>query len=116
MAASPYSAQKTARLLAAAATDNATLVKAAQATLKRINGYNAKAAPVYLKLYDKATAPTSSDTPRKTYYLPATAAFNFIVDDYFGTGLGYRMTAAAADADATALVASDVLALNIDYI
>ena len=110
-------ALKTARLLTAAATTNATLVKASAGTLKRIVGYNAKASAVYLKLYDKATAPTvGTDTPRKTLYLPTATAFALDMDDYFGQGIGFAITGAAADADTTALVAGDVLGLNIDYI
>jgi hypothetical protein len=79
-------------------------------------GHNAKAAAVYLKLYDKATAPTvGTDTPRKTIHIPASSSFNFELNDYFSKGIGYALTGAAADADTTALLAGDILALNIDY-
>jgi hypothetical protein len=113
----PTSALKTARLLTAAATTNATLVKGGNGTVKRIVGYNAKASAVYLKLYDKVTAPTvGTDVPRKTLYLPATTAFALDMDDYYGQGIGFAITGAAADNDTTALAAGDVLGLNIDYI
>ena len=116
MPASPYSAQRTARLLSAAASDNATLVKSTSGTVKRIAGYNAKASAVYLKLYDKSSAPTSADTPRKTYYLPASTAFALDMDDFYGSGIGYRITTGSADNDTGVLVAGDILGLNIDYL
>ena len=108
-------ANSTVRLLSAAASDNATLVKGSATYLRRITGYNAAAAGRYLKLYDKATAPASTDTPRKTYYLPATLAFALDLDDYFLTGLGFRLTVGNADNDATNLTAGDILGLNVDY-
>jgi hypothetical protein len=117
MGPGPNTALKTARLLSAAATTNATSVKASNGIVKRVTGYNAKASAVYLKLYDKATAPTvGTDTPRKTLYLPASTAFVLDMDDYYGSGIAFAITGAAADADTTALVAGDVLGLNIDYI
>ena len=100
----------------AAASTNDTLVTAgAGLALRGITGYNAKAAGVYLKLYDKATAPTSADTPEKSIYLPATTAFAFQFDYAFDAGLGYRLTTDVADGGATALLAADVLGLNIEY-
>jgi hypothetical protein len=105
----------TARLLSAAASDNATLIQAGNVQLRRITGYNAAAAGRYLKLYDKATAPASTDTPRKTYYLPATSAFALDLNDYFQFGLGYRLTTGSADNDTAALTSGDILGLNLDY-
>lgn len=111
------SSPQTARLLSAAGSTNATLVKGGNGTLGHIVGHNAKAAVVYLKLYDKATAPTvGTDTPRMTIHLPASASFQFDFDMYFSAGIGFALTGAAADADTTALVAGDILALNINYI
>jgi hypothetical protein len=66
---------RTSRLVSAAASVNAALVQVGNVTVRRINGYNAAVAPRYLKLYDKATLPDQNDVPRKTYYLPASAAF-----------------------------------------
>lgn len=108
----------TARLLSAAATTNATSVKTAAADLFRVRGYNAAAAARYLKLYNKASAPTvGTDTPVATYYLPPAAPFELAFDTplYFGTGLAYALTGAAADSDTTALAAGDVLCLNLHY-
>lgn len=108
----------TARLLSAAASTNGTNIKASAGDLFRIRGYNAKAGAVYLKLYNKATAPTvGTDTPVATYYLPASAAFEIAFDNplYFATGIGYGLTGAAADADTTALTAGDVVCMNVHY-
>lgn len=107
-----------ARLLSAAASDNATSAFVGPCALKGIQGYNAKSAAVYLKLYDKASAPAYTDTPVKTIYLPATAAFalDFTAGFQFNNGLAYRITAAVADNDNTALSAGDVLCLSLDYV
>lgn len=110
----PISAS-TVRLLSAAATTNATVVKASAGQLFMIEGQNAKASAIYLKLYAKATAPTcGTDTPLVTLYLAASAHFTFSFPTplYFATGIGFCITGAAADADTTALAAGDVLALN----
>lgn len=108
----------TARLLSAAATDNATSVTGAACTLKGIQLYNARASAAFLKLYDKTTAPTSADTPKKTIRLEAASStFIDMPNGYaFALGLGYRITGAAADNDATALAVGDITCLNLDYV
>jgi len=112
----PYSATKTHRLLSAAASTNGTSIKTSNGTVTHITGRMIRASAAYLKLYDKASAPTvGTDTPRKTLYLAASASFDFLVDDYFGAGIAYAITTAAADADTGALTAGDVVCLNIDY-
>jgi hypothetical protein len=112
----PTASLKTARLLSAAASTNATSVKAANGSITRITGYCAATAGRYLKLYDKASAPTvGTDTPRKTYYLPAGTAFVFDLEDYFGQGIAFALTTGGADADTGALTAGDVLGLYVDY-
>lgn len=116
MPQSAFSSTHTNRLLSAAASVNATVVKAANGTLKRITGHNARTSAVYLKLYNQTSAPASTDTPRKTYYLPASTAFVFDLDDYFSQGIGYRLTTGSADNDTGALSAGDVLGLNVDYL
>ena len=106
-------------LLTAAATTNATSVKGSAGALKSIQGYNAKAAAVFLKFYDKASAPTvGTDTPVKVLYVPATSAFVFDFPSAFKfvNGIAYAITGASPNADTTALVSGDVLCLNVDYI
>lgn len=105
------------RLLSAAATTNATVVKASAGDVFRIVGYNNNAAARFLKLYDKATAPTvGTDTPVATIRLEATSRFDLELHSlYFSAGIGYAITGAAADADTTALVAGDIVAMNVIY-
>lgn len=109
----------TKRLLAAAASTNATLVKATQGRVYGIRGHNANAAVRYLKLYDKATAPTvGTDTPRATYALKASDTFTINWSDLglkFTNGIGFALTVNGADTDTTALTANDIVGLNIDY-
>lgn len=108
-----------ARLVSAAASVNATVVKSSAGRVYRIRGYNAAAAVRYLKLYSKTTAPTvGTDTPVVTLALAPTSAFDVdfgAIGYYIGTGIGYGLTTAAADADTTALTAADVVGLNIWY-
>lgn len=108
----------TARLVSAAASTNATSVKASAGDLGKIVGFNAAAAKRYLKLYNKASAPVvGTDTPVMTLTLPAGASFNFDfqMGHYFSTGIAYALTVNAADADTTALTAADVEGLSITY-
>lgn len=117
MTAFGTSRQLVHRLLSAAASDNATLVAGRRADLMLIQGHNAKASAVYLKLYDKATAPASTDAPAMTIYLPASTPFIFNYEHgiEFENGLGYRIVTGNADNDATAVAGGDILALNIGY-
>lgn len=107
----------TSRILTAAASTNPTLAKATPGTVRTIVGYNAAAYPVYLKTHDLAVAPTVGTTPvRQTFYLPPLSPFAFDRNDYFAVGIAYSLTKAVADNDTTALVAGDILALNVDYL
>lgn len=106
------------RLVSAAASVNATLVKNSAGVVYRISGYNANAAARYLKLYDKATAPTvGTDTPIWTEYLAPQSKFEISLPAglYLATGIGYGLTTGVADNDTGALTAADVLALNVAY-
>jgi hypothetical protein len=116
MTADEVAANLTARLLSAANSDNATVVKAAKGKIYIITGWNA-ATVSYLKLYDKATAPASTDTPRHTEYLAASQKFqlNFPNGLQFASGIGYRLVTGSADNDTGAVAAAAVLGLNIDY-
>src|SRR5436305_982274 len=70
----------------------------------------------YVKLYDKATAPTSGDTPKLTIAIPASSAANVIapagID--FTLGIGIRGTTGVADNDTGAPTANDVI-VNLLY-
>ena len=108
---------KVKRLVSAAATVNPTVVKASGGRVYKITGQNAAAAIKYIKLYNKATAPAATDTPVATFAVAASAPFSIEFDAglYFSAGIGYRLTGANADDDATALTAADILALNVFY-
>lgn len=109
----------TSRIVSAAASTNATSAKASAGKVHNIVGWNAAAALRYLKLYNKASAPTvGTDTPVLTIPLQNGALFNIQFPNggmYFSTGIAYALTVNAADSDATALTAADVLGLNIAY-
>jgi hypothetical protein len=110
-----------ARLVSAAATTNATLVKNSAGRVFKVRGYNAKAAVCYLKLYNKATAPApASDSALIIMSIALKASDVFDIDLgvlglAFSTGIGYALTGASSDTDATALVAADIVGLNILY-
>ena len=110
-------ATNAARLPSAAATVNATLVRAGSGRVYEINGQNAAAAVVYLKLYDKATAPVvGTDVPVYTLAIAASGPFRFDLGGFqFALGIGYGLTTDAADNGTTALTAGDILGLNIAY-
>jgi len=105
----------TYRLLSAAGTTNATSVTTAPTYVGTIVGYNASTSARWIKMYEKATAPTSTDTPRQSYYIPPSTAFVFDVNEYYTPGMGFRIVAGSADNDNTAGTAGDILGLNISY-
>lgn len=105
-------------LLSAAASTNATSVKARKGRMFAYHGYCAAASPRYLKFYNKASTPTvGTDTPVKVVELPPQTAF--VVDmpgGYeFDLGIAFALTTGSANNDTGALTAGDVRALNIDY-
>lgn len=105
------------RIVSSAASTNATVAKAAAGNLFNVLWSNANAAVRYLKIYNKATAPTvGTDTPILTITLPALTT-SFITFDslYFSTGISYALTTGIADADTGAVSAADILGLNLAY-
>jgi hypothetical protein len=107
----------TSRVLSAAANTNATVAKASAGTLFSVGGYVARASAVYLKIYNKATTPDETDTPKYTEYLPPLTRFqiDYVRGSAFGAGISYRMVTGGADNDTGALTAGDVLAFNMGY-
>lgn len=106
-----------ARLISAATT-NATVVKASAATLFSIYAFNTNAAARYLKLYNKATAPTvGTDTPVMTILLPPSVPVN--INSVFGitftSGLSFALTTGIADTDTTAVAANEIV-VNTSYV
>ena len=101
--------------LISAASVNSTLVKS---TAGRISGgvvANTTATWRFLKFFNKATAPTvGTDTPVFTVALApnTTIGLGSVFDQYglyFGTGITYAITGAAATNDTTAIAAGDIV-------
>jgi hypothetical protein len=110
------------RLVASAASDNATIAYDRPAVLNQVVGYNAKASVVYLKLYRlsaaqiaAATAPTLADVPFMVLPLAPSSQINlnFSKGVDFPIGLGFRLVTGSADNDGTAVAANDILGLNL---
>jgi hypothetical protein len=98
--------------LIAAATTNATSIKASAGSLMTIVASNMTASTKWLKLYNLAAAPTvGTSVPSDTIPIPANS---YIALEFgptglrFSTGIALAMTGAAADSDTTALAAGDV--------
>lgn len=112
-------ATPTAYNLSSAATTNATAVKASAGTVYGITVSNANAAARYLKLYNKATAPTvGTDIPILTVPIPATglASVNFgALGHRLATGIGIALTTGMAYTD-TAAVALNEIEVTMAYI
>ncbi len=108
-------------LTGAANSDNATVVKNTPGTLYGFEVFNYNGNVRYLKFYDKATTPSSSDTPVKVIPIPATSGgvTGGVVRSYplglaFAAGIGYRIVTGLADSDNTSVTLNDVT-LNGEY-
>ena len=104
------------RLLSAAST-NATSVKASAGQVYGFYLYDSATYTVFLKLYNKASAPTvGTDTPVMTIPVPAGggAVADFDGGIAFGTGIAFAVTKLIADTDTTVVAAND-LAVNLLY-
>ena len=100
-----------AKALSAAST-NATVVKASAGRLLGYHLSNTNAAFRYVKLYNVATAPTAgAGTIVGVIALPpnGTVAVSHPGGIGFATGIAYTMVTGAADADATAVGANDIV-------
>lgn len=103
-----------------AASTNATSLKASAGQVYSIQCFNVNAAVRYLKLYNKASAPTvGTDTPVKTLAIPGnTAGAGFVISwpqgIAFGTGIAFALTTEATDAGTTGVAANEIT-VNIDY-
>jgi hypothetical protein len=78
--------------------------------------YNAATAVRFVKLYNKATAPASTDTPLVTIAIPASGVVQveFVTGIQCNVGIGVRACTGLADSDNTAPTANDVT-VNILY-
>jgi hypothetical protein len=102
-----------------AASTNSTLVAAGWHTITTLNVINTTATIYYLKLYNKATAPTcGTDTPVQVYPIPASTSGNGVQLPLgpglgFVTGVGFCLVAGIANSDATN--AATGVVINIGY-
>jgi hypothetical protein len=105
-----------------AASTNATVVKSSPASVGLITVFHIGGGGGggndnrFVKIYNKATTPTSSDTPILTLVVHRneTAVIAPAIPLFLSEGLSYRMTANYADSDNTAVSAGE-LAINIAY-
>lgn len=100
-----------------AATTNGTLIKGSAGTLFSINAFNNGGAAAYVKLYNKATAPTvGTDIPVLVIPVPAGSQnqpFTLgTLGHRFALGIGLAITGGSADNDTTAVAASQVKVLT----
>lgn len=78
---------------------------------------NQNANEVYVKIYDKATAPDENDTPRMTITIDQTSGYSSVEISggiFFNNGISVRATTGVSDGDTAAPAANDVVA-NIFY-
>lgn len=102
----------------AAATTNATNLKASAGQIGEIDLFNVAAYNVFLKFYNKASSPTvGTDTPIWTVPIPAGGGYSrsFPRGKTFSTGISYAITKNQADSDTTVLAAGDLTG-SIDWI
>lgn len=97
-----------------AANTTGVLVKGAAGTIQSITVSNVNAAVRFLKLYDKATAPTvGTDTPVMTIAMVGGAVGNCVTHHFgqdglsFSLGIGLGITTLVADNDTTAPAATE---------
>ena len=104
--------------LISAASTNATSVKTSNAVINNAVFSNNGAAVAYVKLYDKASAPTvGTDTPVATILIPVNGTVVLgggYVGERFATGLAYAITGGMSVADVTAVAATQV-SVHINY-
>lgn len=93
------------------------VVKAAKSQIFSIYMSNTGGAVAYVKLYDKATAATASDTPTHTLAVQASQSVAWSPTDgiNFINGISVRATTEVADAGTTSPGANEVI-VNIQYL
>lgn len=101
-----------------AASTNAAVVKGSAGALYELTVSNVTATPVFVKFYNKATAPTvGTDVPVLTVPVAANATESIqfgTVGKHFATGIGIAATAGAAATDTAVAVAG--VQINATYI
>ncbi len=108
--------------LISAASTNATNVKSSPGKIFMISATNRNANPRYLKLYNKATAPTvGTDAPVFTFMIPGNSSgtgTNVAVPAVglrFSAGISFALTTEPEASGATGVAALEVI-VNLGYI
>jgi hypothetical protein len=117
VASATANGQTSSRVNAAAST-NATSLKTSAGNIGEIDVFNSAAYTVFLKLYNKASAPTvGTDVPVWTIPVAAGGGFSksFLRGKSFATGIAYAITKLQADSDTTVVVAGDLTG-SVDWI
>lgn len=94
------------------------VIKPAKGQIFDLHICNQAAAARFVKLYDQVAAPTASDTPVRTYSIPASTTVALPVTAAgieFLLGIGIRGTQLLADNDNTAPAANDIV-VNIGWL
>lgn len=103
-------------ILNSLASTNEALIVTGTSGLQSFYATNTGAGAAYVKLYNKATAPVSTDIPAMLLVVPAAVSGvpgvcvlpNGFSGQRFALGLGIRVTGGAADNDTTAVAAGQV--------
>lgn len=106
------------------ASDNDASIKASAGQVYGYSVYSAETTPVFVKLYNKASAPTvGSDTPMLRFGIPeeAVADGGVQISEWwpqgvaFDTGIAIAVLASLTDAGTSALASADLTIVNIFY-
>lgn len=107
--------------LSAAASTNATVVKASAGRVYKVRAFNNGATAVFLKMYNKATTPNvGSDTVFDKFEILAGATGAGFIDDIelgqaYSNGISFAITAGFADSDSSA-IGANVVSVTILYL
>jgi hypothetical protein len=97
----------------AAASNNATSLKGSAGQVYSVDIFNNAAYPVYFKLYNTASSPSSCGATNLTKVVGTQAGTQHTIKTEegwpFATGIGYCLTKGIADADNTAVLLSDAV-------
>jgi hypothetical protein len=108
----PPSGQASSSSGTSTASTNATSVLAASGFLYSLLASNQSGSTRFVKLYDKASAPTvGTDVPVLTVPVAASACAVIALGSFgisFANGIAYAITANVADSDTTAIGAGDI--------
>jgi hypothetical protein len=94
------------------------VIKASAGRLYSLSIANTSGSAVYVRIYNKATAPGIADTPVKKYVIPAGQTLIChppALGSYFSAGISWRITTGIADDNDVAVSANDVN-INADYV